>query len=203
MNRVVRLGDLLVRQGVLGIVLLLPCLLSGQQQKAQNQSVPDAPTPQQPDSLGNLTQGVTPGQGSQETPPDTGTNTTQVPPATGSQTPGADQVQQQPPTIVQAGPGHKDITTFSTRVDYVTVPVTVLDKKHQQVAGLTWRDFEIFENNQRQRIATFSADAVGLSVALVIDQSLPRDTMSKVNDSLAAIQGAFTAVRRDCGIHLR
>jgi VWFA-related protein len=192
MNRVVRLGDLLVRQGVLGIVLFLPCLLAGQQQDAQNQSVPDAPTPQQPDSLGNLTQGVTPGKGSQETPPDAGTNTTQVPPATGSQTPGADEVQQQPPTIVQAGPGHKDITTFSTRVDYVTVPVTVLDKKHQQVAGLTWRDFEIYENNQRQHISTFSADIVGLSVALVIDQSLPRDTMSKVNDSLAAIQGAFT-----------
>jgi VWFA-related protein len=188
MNRVVRLGDLLVRQGVLGIVLLLPCLLSGQQQR----SVPDAPTPQQPDSLGNLKQGVTPGQGSQETPPDAGTNTTQVPPATGSQTTGADEVQQQPPTIVEAGPGHRDITTFSTRVDYVAVPVTVLDKKHQQVAGLTWRDFEIFENNQRQRIATFSADAVALSVALVIDQSLPRDTMQKVNESLAAIQGAFT-----------
>ncbi len=188
MNRVVRLGDLLVRQGVLGIVLLLPCLLSGQQQ----QSVPDAPTPQQPDSLGNLKQGVTPGQGAQESPPDTGTNTPQGPPATGSQTTGADEVQQQPPTIVEAGPTHKDITTFSTRVDYVAVPVTVLDKKHQQVAGLTWRDFEIFENNQRQRIATFSADAVALSVALVIDQSLPRDTMSKVNESLAAIQGAFT-----------
>ena len=87
MNRVVRLGDLLVRQGVLGIVLLLPCLLSGQQPKAQDQSVPDAPTPQQPDSLSNLTSGMTPGKGSQETPPDTGTNTTQVPPAAGSQTP--------------------------------------------------------------------------------------------------------------------
>ena len=68
MNRVVRLGDLLVRQGVLGIVLLLPCLLSGQQPKAQDQSVPDAPTPQQPDSLHNLTSGMTPGKGSQETP---------------------------------------------------------------------------------------------------------------------------------------
>src|SRR5271156_144844 len=192
MNRVVRLGDLLVRQGVLGIVLLLPCLLSGQQQKAQNQSVPDAPTPQQPDSLGTLTQGVTPGKGSQETPQDGGTNPPRVPPATGSQTPGADQVQPQPPTIVQAGPGHKDITTFSTRVDYVTVPVTVLDKKHQQVAGLTWRDFQIFENNVRQRITLFSADSAPLSVALVIDQSLPRDTMKKVNDSLAAIQGGFT-----------
>jgi hypothetical protein len=46
MNRVVRLGDLLVRQGVLGIVLLLPCLLSGQQQKAQNQQgFPHFPSP--------------------------------------------------------------------------------------------------------------------------------------------------------------
>ena len=27
----------------------------------------------------------------------------------------------------------------------------------------------------------------------MIDQSLPRDTMKKVNDSLAAMQGAFTA----------
>ncbi len=87
MNRVVRLGDLLVRQGVLGIVLLLPCLLSGQQPKAQDQSVPDAPTPQEPDSLHNLTSGMTPGKGSQETPPDSGTNTTQVAPAAGSQTP--------------------------------------------------------------------------------------------------------------------
>ena len=172
MNRVVRLGDLLVRQGVLGIVLFLPCVLAGQQQ-----SVPDAPTPQQPDSLGKLTSGMTPGKGSQETPPDAGTNTTQVPPTPGSQPPGADQVQQQAPVIVDAGKSHKDITTFSTRVDYVTVPVTVLDKKHQQVAGLTWRDFQIYENNVRQRISTFSADPVALSVALVIDQSLPRDTM--------------------------
>jgi VWFA-related protein len=192
MNRVVRLGDLLVRQGVLGIVLLLPCLLAGQQLNAQNQAVPDAPTPQQPDSLGNLKQGVTPGKGSQDTPQDSGTNTTQVPPAAGSQPSGPDQVQQQPPIIPPAGQRNKDITTFSTRVDYVTVPVTVLDKKHQQVAGLTWRDFQIYENNVRQRIAVFSADPVALSVALVIDQSLPRDTMSKVNDSLAAIQGAFT-----------
>ena len=154
MNRVVRLGDLLVRQGVLGIVLLLPCVFGGQQLNAQSQTVPDAPTPQQqPGSLGNLKQGVTPGSGSQETPQDNGTNTTQVPPAAGSQPSGPDQVQQAPPIIPPAGQRNKDITTFSTRVDYVTVPVTVLDKKHQQVAGLTWRDFQIYENGVRQRIA--------------------------------------------------
>jgi VWFA-related protein len=35
-------------------------------------------------------------------------------------------------------------------------------------------------------------DAVPLSVAFVIDQSMPKDTMRKVNESLSAIQGAFT-----------
>jgi VWFA-related protein len=196
MNRVVRLGDLLVRQGVLAIVLLLPCVvpavLFGQQEKVQDQSVPDAPTPQEPDSLGKLTSGMTPGKGAQDTPPDQGTNTTQVPPATGTQPSGPDQVQQAPPEIPAPGQLQKGLATFRTTVNYVIVPVTVLDKKHQQVAGLTYRDFQIYENSQRQHIAFFSADQFPLSVALVIDQSLPRDTMKKVNDSLAAIQGGFT-----------
>jgi VWFA-related protein len=164
----------------------------GQQQKAQDQGVPDAPTPQQPDSLNNLTSGMTPGKGTQDVTPDAGTNTTQVPPATGSQSSGQDQVQQKPPEVPESGQLQKDLATFRTTVNFVSVPVTVLDKKHQQVAGLTWHDFQIYENNQRERIAVFSADSVALSVALVIDQSLPRDTMKKVNDSLAAIQGAFT-----------
>ena len=193
MNQVVRLGDRLVRQGVLALVLVvLSSGLWGQQQKTQDQSVPDAPTPQEPDSLGKITSGMTPGKGSQEGPPDQGTNTTQVPPSSG-QPSGQDQIQQKPPEIPAPGEIQKGLSVFRTTVNYVIVPVTVLDKKHQQVAGLTWRDFQIFENGQRQAIAFFSADAVPLSVALVIDQSLPRDTMKKVNDSLAAIQGGFTA----------
>jgi VWFA-related protein len=135
---------------------------------------------------------MTPGKGAQQTPPNQGTNTTQVPP-TGNQPAGADQVQQKPPEIPEPGQLQKGLATFRTTVNYVIVPVTVLDKKHNQVAGLTWRDFQIYENNRRQPIAFFSADAVPLSVALVIDQSLPRDTMKKVNDSLSAIQGGFTA----------
>jgi VWFA-related protein len=192
MNRVIRLGDVLVRLRVLAIALLLPCLLSGQQTKPQDQGVPDAPTPQQPDGLGNLSNGVAPGKGTPQDIPDEGTNTTQVPPATGNQSTAPDQVQGQPPVVSAPGQMQKDLPTFTTNINYVPVPVTVLDKKHQEVAGLTWRDFQIFENNQRQRITWFSADAAPLSVALVIDQSLPRDTMKKVNDSMAAIQGGFT-----------
>jgi hypothetical protein len=64
MNRFVRLEDLLVRLGVLAIVLLLPCVLPSVV-LGQQQSVPDAPTPQGPDSLSNITSGVTPGKGTQ------------------------------------------------------------------------------------------------------------------------------------------
>lgn len=87
---------------------------------------------------------------------------------------------------------NKDLPTFTANVNYVQIPVTVLDKNHHEVAGLHWRDFQIFEDGERQNIATFSSDTVPLYVALVIDQSLPRDVMQKVNASLAAIQGAFT-----------
>jgi len=70
--------------------------------------------------------------------------------------------------------------------------VTVRDKKGQLVAGLTWRQFRIYEDGQRQRIAFFTVDPYPLSVAFVIDQSLPSDVMKKVNRSLSALQGAFS-----------
>jgi VWFA-related protein len=179
-------GVFVAKFGCLAIVLAIPLVLSGQQ---QNQSVPDAPAPQS-SSVGNLTAGVAPGKATQAEPQDQDDNA--APPSAPSAQPAASQVQQTPPEVPPPGEMRKDLPTFVARVNFVTVPVTVLDKKHQQVAGLTWRDFQIYEDNQRQNIAFFSADAVPLSIALVIDQSLPRDTMRKVNESLRAIQGAFT-----------
>jgi VWFA-related protein len=78
-----------------------------------------------------------------------------------------------------------------TYTNFVEVPVTVKDSKGNLVAGLTYRDFRIFENNQRQQIRFFSVDPFPLSVAFVIDQSVTQDVMAKVNDSLGAIQGAL------------
>src|ERR1700761_1260345 len=96
MNRVVRLGDLLVRQGVFAFVV--SCVFStavlGQQPNAPSQTVPDAPVPQQNDNLGNLSSGVTPGKGAQAPAPDQGTNTPQVPAAN---TPAQSSTQDQQP----------------------------------------------------------------------------------------------------------
>jgi hypothetical protein len=131
MNRVVRLGDLSVRQGVLAVVLLFSSVVLGQQPNTPGPSVPDAPTPQQPDSLGGLSSGVAPGKGSQAPAQDQGTNTTRCHPST--TTPGQGSSQDQQPQ--DTPPEVKSLQTFVTRVNYVLVPVTVLDKKHQQVPG--------------------------------------------------------------------
>ncbi len=50
----------------------------------------------------------------------------------------------------------------------------------------------MYENNLRQQLSLFTTDAFPLSVALVIDQSLTQDNMTKVNNALGAVQAAFT-----------
>lgn len=163
---------------------------------AQQQSVPDAPgasPSQNADDLKNLTRQVAPGKASV---PQQDENSVQAPPPPQATAPNPDgPPQEEAPYIPKTNEeaqkflGHP---TFRVNTTFIPVPVTVLDKDHHQVAGLTYRDFRIYENGQRQHIAVFSVDPVPLSVVFVIDQSLPKDTMKKVNESLSAIQGAFT-----------
>ena len=84
------------------------------------------------------------------------------------------------------------LTKFSIDVNFVEVPVTVKDSKGNLVAGLTFRDFQIYENNSREPLKLFTVDPAPLSISFVIDQSLTSDVMAKVNNSLDAIQGALT-----------
>lgn len=76
-------------------------------------------------------------------------------------------------------------------VNFVEVPTIVKDSKGNLVAGLTWRDFKVYENGRPVHLAFFSTDPQPLSIAYVIDQSLPSNTMDKVNQSLGAIQGSL------------
>jgi VWFA-related protein len=181
-----------VTQGALAIALSL-FLMGAQQQTQQPQSIPDAPAPA---GLGDLKGQVTPGsgatadgkQGDQDNPQNQAPGQTTAPPATPAP---PDTFQQQPPEIPKSA---ADAQAFIIRVpiNYIDVPVTVRDKHHQLVAGLTARQFRIYEDGQRQRIAFFTVDPLPLSVAFVIDQTLPTDIMSKVNNSLSALTGAFS-----------
>jgi VWFA-related protein len=92
-----------------------------------------------------------------------------------------------------AGEGVQKITAMlHVNVNFVEVPVTVKDNKGHLVAGLTFRDFKVYENDTREPLRLFTVDPFPLSIAFVLDQSLTSDVMSRVNDSLGAIQGALT-----------
>ena len=170
----------------------------------QQPTVPDAPTPQAPKPLASDVNGpIIPGKGAGDTPsvPSSSSNTTapQQPapsgPAPSSLAPtaqGKDQVQTSPPELPAAGEGVSAIPKFVLNTNFVEVPVTVKDSKGKLVAGLTWRDFKIYENDTREPLAVFTTDSFPLSIAFVIDQSLTSDVMAKVNNSLGAIQGALT-----------
>ncbi len=169
---------------------------SGSADSSSQQGMPDAPSAspsQGSDNLRNLTRQVAPGKAPA---PETDQDQVPAPPPPQSNAPNPDgPPQQEAPYIPKTD---EEATKFlgnpTIRVNttYIPVPVTVLDKNHHQVAGLTYRDFRIYENGQRQHISFFSVSPVPLSVAFVIDQSMPKDTMKKVNESLSAIQGAFT-----------
>ncbi len=59
------------------------------------------------------------------------------------------------------------------------------------MAGLTWRDFTVYENNTREPLRVFSVDPEPLSIAFVIDQTLPSNVMDEVNESMGSFQGAL------------
>ena len=165
-------------------------------------TVPDAPAPQAPEPLTGVGGPITPGEGAQGAPNPFAGQAPPPPSSSASPTPAAAEPapSSQPPvsqvkdTVQTTAPeeGAAALTKFVVNVNFVEVPVTVKDSKGNLVAGLTYRDFKVFENNVQYPLRVFSVDPAPLSIAFVIDQSLTADVMAKVNDSLGAIQGALT-----------
>ena len=184
---------------------LAALLSSGPNRPAMAQSsqsaVPDAPSPTAPKPLSDVSGPITPGAGAGTEDSSSPTSSSNEPeqqqaPAPAAATPAApekDEVQPAAPELPGAGEGvNKASSLIHLNVNFVEVPVTVKDGKGKLVSGLTYRDFKVFENDTRQPIAFFTTDSFPLSIAFVIDQSLTSDVMSKVNNSLEAIQGALT-----------
>ena len=185
---------------LLSLSLSLGAAALAQQQQSP---VPDAPTPQAPRPLSGVDGPITPGMGagntqsqpaaSSSSPSSASAQPQPAPRSPAPARPVKDDLQATPPEQPAAGEGIEKITTLiRLHVNYVDVPVTVKDSKGKLVAGLTWRDFQVFENSTLMHLDTFTVDPAPLSVAFVIDQSLTSDVMAKVNNSLGAIQGALT-----------
>jgi VWFA-related protein len=153
------------------------------------QQIPDAPRPQVGLPAINTVKpgmGTTPNTNGDQQPADQQAPPSSLPSSTSQQKPD----EGPPPDLPGAGEG-VDAFKLVVRTNFVEVPFTVKDNKQRPVPGITWREVRIYENNLPQRISIFTVDPFPLSVAIVIDQSLTPDNMAKVNNSLAALQGAF------------
>ena len=178
------------------------------QASAQSQTAPpNAPAPQtQPATpLPDLRGQVAPGKGANSDEQGAAA-AGQAAPNVSNGTVGAPAPQAPPPDSVQpavpaTGPPSEEptaplnqgpVSTIHIPVTAVEVPVTVKDKHGKEIAGLPWWRFRIYEDGVRQRIAWFSTDAFPLSVAFVIDATLPSDIMAKVNRSLSVVSNGLT-----------
>jgi len=163
---------------------------------ASQQSVPDAPRPQALPKLNTITP-VGPALPDAPPPANTGAPAKDDqlgPPSSLPSTPKANTAAQDDgpaPEIPAAGQAGTAYRLAAVHVNFVQVHFSVKTAKGSLVPGLTWRDVRISENGIRQNPAIFSTDPMPLSIALVIDQSVDYHTMTKINNSLEALQGAF------------
>ena len=189
-------GRAIALAAILGVGLVLGAEVLAQQQTP----VPDAPTPQAPTALPGTQGPITPGMGAGDTPSGSAGSSSNPSPAQPDQPPPP--ASSQPPAPPASLPNAQDAppeqgisavnTVIRAEVTEVVVPVTVKDSKGNPVAGLTWRDFTVYENNTREPLRVFSVDPRPISVAFVVDQTLPANYMHEVNESMNAIQGALT-----------
>ena len=160
----------------------------------QAQAIPDSPRPQTLPNLGS----VTPGKGSSASTSTTADDDGNGPPPAsalpGSKPAGADPLpanEAAPDIKPELGPGGR-VQTIQANVNFVQIPFTVKDKSGALVPAIDWREVRINENGLRKHISYWTSDPYPLSVAFVIDQTLPFEVMSRVNTALGALQGAFT-----------
>jgi VWFA-related protein len=86
----------------------------------------------------------------------------------------------------------QDIYTISVTTNLVTVPVTVTDREGRMIGGLLPRDFLVLENGQKQTLKFFTSDPFALSAAVIFDTGMADVGLKKVQETLAALQGAFS-----------
>ena len=178
----VKLGStVMALTALLGSSLYLSPMALPQTQQAPA-SVPDAPAPQAPQPLTDMGGPITHGEGAQAAPaatsdssttPGSSSTTSVQPPATSDQPAPTNSrpapslpLSSQAKDDVQATPpdeGASALTKYVVNVNFVEVPVTVKDTKGNLVAGLTQRDFKVFENNTRYPLRLFSVDPRALS----------------------------------------
>ena len=185
---------------ICGLLLGVPLQGSAQNSGSQpkGQTLPDAPAPNNPPSGAQVSPGAPPPAPSQT--PDLGdlsvetqshgttegSSNTTPPPMPPIKTVPAGSV---PPS---SNTSQEELYKYVVNTNFVVVPVTVRDPSGHLVEGLLQKDFSIYEDSKPQTIRFFTSDPFALSAAIVLDLSLPENVVSKVNQTLPALVGAFS-----------
>ncbi len=192
-----------IRLGLaLGVALGLAGVAAAQQKP---EDIPDAPSatrpippPPAPSAREEAEEEAKPETPPANPNPNLGGIPRSTPDAT-SQTPPAPPPAMPPIKTVPAGSVPKDADTgqdvgftIRTIANLVLVPVTVKDADGRLVGGLRPRDFTVLENGQVQKLTFFTSDPFALSAAVVIDTGMPDVGLKKVQETLSALQGAFS-----------
>src|SRR5580693_3398638 len=80
---------------------------------------------------------------------------------------GAEAGPQSGPAALKIHPG----SFIRMNVDMVLVPITVTDPLNRLVTGLEKEDFQIYENNGEQHIASFASEDAPVSIGIIFDLS--------------------------------
>jgi len=171
----------------------------------QTQDIPDAPSAVQP-PVARLPQptdrapdpaGQKPGAPPLE--PGQSSSADTAPPDAEKPTPAPPMppVETVPPGSVPAadepqGGAQEEPYKFRTGVNLVQIPVMVKNKQGQRVEGLLAKDFVVKENGVPQKLTYFTSDPFALSVAIVLNTSLPDVTLQQVNETFSALTAAFS-----------
>jgi VWFA-related protein len=85
-----------------------------------------------------------------------------------------------------------DLYTITVTKNLVLLPVTVTDNSGRLVSGLLPKDFSVLESGQKQVLNFFTSDPFPLSAAVIFDTGMPEVGLHKVQETLSALQGAFS-----------
>jgi VWFA-related protein len=193
---------------ILGLALLLAGALAAQQKPEEIPDAPSATRPIPPPEPPSPRPGA---EVDEETkpeapPPDSAASKEMprsAPDSAGPKTEGKTEEIPAPPPMppvktVPAGSVPRDLEsgndlyTITVTKNLVLVPVTVKDGTGRLVGGLLPKDFSVLESGQKQTLEFFTSDAFALSAAVVFDTGMPDVGLKKVQETLSALQGAFS-----------
>ena len=85
-----------------------------------------------------------------------------------------------------------ELFKITRNVNQVIVPVRVTDDSGRLVSGLLPKDFSVYEDGKKRNMNFFTSDPLAISAAVVFDLGMADVNVQKVNQTLPALEGAFS-----------